>query len=349
MKPFDEKNSRSEKLLDAAGRLFARWGYDKTSVEEIAREAHISKGAVYLEFRDKEALFRAVVYRELARYAEDWLRRFEGDSNGWSFASMFRHSIAAMDENRFVKGLVTRDRQLYGDFLKRDATLVSMALSMRRELFDALQQAGIMRRDISPEALAFLVTTIGYGLIAGRDIIPEENRISLEDALQALALLLDRGLAPGGETDRDAARCFFIRVTEKARASLKELLAFGKETSTAGASAKTPCPETPKHTQHRSIHPSTTGSETVPAGSDENRGGTQAAEANQAATPGNTQKGSMRTDGGERSEGGDAEVSESETFRDRTLSRAGKNRRKERTGTPSGSAPTAPERRRDTR
>ena len=41
-------------ILDAAERLFVRYGYKKTTVDEIAQEAHIGKGTVYLHFQSKE-------------------------------------------------------------------------------------------------------------------------------------------------------------------------------------------------------------------------------------------------------------------------------------------------------
>jgi ABC-type glutathione transport system ATPase component len=58
--------NRRERLLESAASLFSRWGFDKTSVDDIAREAGISKGAVYLEFPNKDALFKAVMHWEFA-------------------------------------------------------------------------------------------------------------------------------------------------------------------------------------------------------------------------------------------------------------------------------------------
>ena len=53
--------SRRERLLAAATVLFQRYGFRKTTVEEIAREAGIGKGSVYLEFSGKEEVFLALV------------------------------------------------------------------------------------------------------------------------------------------------------------------------------------------------------------------------------------------------------------------------------------------------
>jgi AcrR family transcriptional regulator len=53
--------SRRQRILDAAGKLFERYGFGKTTVADIAREAGIGKGSVYLEFPGKEDVFLALV------------------------------------------------------------------------------------------------------------------------------------------------------------------------------------------------------------------------------------------------------------------------------------------------
>ncbi|MEU8349206.1 MULTISPECIES: TetR/AcrR family transcriptional regulator [Streptomyces] len=46
---------------------FARFGYRKTSMEEVARAAHISRPGLYFLFSSKETLFRAAVTQALGR------------------------------------------------------------------------------------------------------------------------------------------------------------------------------------------------------------------------------------------------------------------------------------------
>ncbi|MER5431843.1 TetR/AcrR family transcriptional regulator [Streptomyces sp. NPDC002588] len=46
---------------------FARFGYRKTSMEEVARAAHISRPGLYFLFSSKETLFRAAVTQALER------------------------------------------------------------------------------------------------------------------------------------------------------------------------------------------------------------------------------------------------------------------------------------------
>ena len=55
------KLHRQEEILAAAFKVFAAHGYEATRMDEVARQAGIAKGTIYLYFRDKEQLFRAVV------------------------------------------------------------------------------------------------------------------------------------------------------------------------------------------------------------------------------------------------------------------------------------------------
>ncbi len=54
---------RPDEILDAALRVFARCGLHKTNLEEVAKEAGISKGTIYLYFKNKEELFVAAAHR----------------------------------------------------------------------------------------------------------------------------------------------------------------------------------------------------------------------------------------------------------------------------------------------
>ena len=220
---MEAAKTRRENLLKAGAHLFARWGFDKTSVDDIAREAGISKGGVYLEFPNKEALFRAVLYSESLSYTEDWLQRFENDPGEWSFARMLQHSIAAIQVNPLMKALHMRDKQLFGSFLRSEPDLLLIKTSMSTELFQRLQEEGAMRTDIPAGVLAYLMSVIGYGLVAGDEIIPKEDKVPIEDSLMALGLLLDRGLAPEKARKKDAGRAYLVAMVKKMRDALSEV------------------------------------------------------------------------------------------------------------------------------
>ena len=56
-------NEKKEKIIKASIQLFAKKGFSSTTIQEIADECGISKGAFYLHFKSKEQLFnRAFEY-----------------------------------------------------------------------------------------------------------------------------------------------------------------------------------------------------------------------------------------------------------------------------------------------
>lgn len=53
--PKSENKPREKRILQATARLLMRYGYDKMTMSDIATEAGISKGAIYLHYTSKEA------------------------------------------------------------------------------------------------------------------------------------------------------------------------------------------------------------------------------------------------------------------------------------------------------
>jgi AcrR family transcriptional regulator len=76
-KPFSasERAAITAALLSHGRRLFAAQGLRKTSVEELAAAAGISKGAFYLFFESKEELFFELLERYEASYKDRLLAR----------------------------------------------------------------------------------------------------------------------------------------------------------------------------------------------------------------------------------------------------------------------------------
>lgn len=90
----DRAERTRQRLLDSAALCFASVGYSKTTVEEIAASAAVSKAVVYNHFRGKESILEALLERMLA----DWSRVSnlgEYLARGASVLDAFEHSLRA--------------------------------------------------------------------------------------------------------------------------------------------------------------------------------------------------------------------------------------------------------------
>ncbi len=203
--------ARAERILDAAARLVAHYGYDKTTVSDIAHEAGVSKGAVYLHWASKEALFEALLEREVWRHADRWLARMDADAELWSYTGMFKHMMLALQDSPLLAALLRRDARVLGSFLRTNSRLLQQKLAANTAIFQLMQAAGAVRGDIPPDVLAYLLNVFAVGFVSGGAVAPDDTP-NLEEALDALGRLLDRGLAPEGGGDRAQARRIIAQV-----------------------------------------------------------------------------------------------------------------------------------------
>lgn len=77
------KDARPQELLAAAIDLFVERGFAATRLEDVARQAGVSKGTLYLYYTNKEELFKAVVRESIVPVigeAEVSINEFDGHS-----------------------------------------------------------------------------------------------------------------------------------------------------------------------------------------------------------------------------------------------------------------------------
>ena len=78
-----ESTSESDRrghVLDVAMGVFARFGFRKTSMEEVARASHLSRQGLYLHFATKEQLFHAAVRHALETGLEAAVAQLKDES-----------------------------------------------------------------------------------------------------------------------------------------------------------------------------------------------------------------------------------------------------------------------------
>lgn len=76
----DEAAETRSSILDAAERVFDKRGVSHTSLEDIAREAGVTRGAIYWHFRNKSEVFTAMVDRVTLPMEDMVARRSDADA-----------------------------------------------------------------------------------------------------------------------------------------------------------------------------------------------------------------------------------------------------------------------------
>lgn len=77
-----EKERRRNNIIDAAERVIFAKGIDQATMEEIAEEAELSKGTLYLYFKNKNELYMAITQRGSEILNRRFAKIFTGDHTG---------------------------------------------------------------------------------------------------------------------------------------------------------------------------------------------------------------------------------------------------------------------------
>ncbi|MCK4408366.1 MAG: TetR/AcrR family transcriptional regulator [Bacteroidales bacterium] len=70
-----------DKILNVAATIFSKFGFHKTTVDEIARAAHKAKGSVYYHFKSKEELFQGVIDKEFQMLRGELIKAIDSGNN----------------------------------------------------------------------------------------------------------------------------------------------------------------------------------------------------------------------------------------------------------------------------
>jgi AcrR family transcriptional regulator len=188
-----KRESRAEKqgrtraeLLSTAAQVFARNGYEGSSVEQIAEEAGYSHGAVYSNFAGKADLFLAVLEEYMAERARELATTQVGLAEDEPIEVRAR-ALADQWMERFAK-----DREsflLHMEFIAhagRDPELAERFGTRSAALREAIagyigyyqEQEGI-EPDLPPADLALVLRALGIGLAVEALVSPSAVREDL--------------------------------------------------------------------------------------------------------------------------------------------------------------------------
>ena len=193
----DERTLREERLLDAAATLLVRWGYRKTTIDDVAREAGVGKGTIYLHWKDKNALFRAAIWREQQRFNEELQRRINADPEGGLLHRITTHGMLAALSNPLIAAIAGGKTDIVGGYLGAlDPGSLRQLVDSGDAYFRELQRAGLIRADLPVSAVTYLLGALKVGMFNWSELQSQEHKPSMEQLTEALSDLIRRWLEP---------------------------------------------------------------------------------------------------------------------------------------------------------
>lgn len=157
---MNQIRDKKQMILDIAARIFSRYGYAKTSLDEIAQEAKIAKGTIYYYYPSKEELFLMVVKEQAQSFVDEMRRNLHSIDGFENKLRYFLHAPVTYVCQKMpvlLEGLKTIPFNLQQHFdsfrAENRGKMVELLLEILR---DGIEQ-GLVSDRVSPEALCEVI------------------------------------------------------------------------------------------------------------------------------------------------------------------------------------------------
>ena len=188
------KTARGEKtlqsIIDAAEKIFHEKGYNGSTIKDIATEANVSVGTIYIYFTDKKSIYDYLLLQYSHFIRSNIAKKTEGLTS--------RREIERMGLLVFLE--IVRDRKhiyniiwesLYIDKQKFQDYHMTFAKHYTKGLQQAIDE-GSVKKDLDPEVVAW--TLMGVSNFLGLRYVMFDNDQDLEKIADMAMDLIEKGL-----------------------------------------------------------------------------------------------------------------------------------------------------------
>lgn len=193
-----KRQERARRILDAAEALILRWGYDKTTLDDIARQARVARGTIYLHWKTREELLMALITRERLKIGEEIRQRMEADPAGLTLRGLLKSSALAVMKNPLMRAVLSRNTDMLGRLADQGYGQAPFSRSVEesKQFFEMLRAQGVVGTDMDISAQTYMLGAMWFGFFMANTWLPEEFHLSDERVAELLAEAVQRVLAP---------------------------------------------------------------------------------------------------------------------------------------------------------
>jgi AcrR family transcriptional regulator len=167
------KENIKNKIIESAISTFSKYGYDKSRMDDIAKTAKLSKGTLYLYFKNKEELFNAISERNTNELRNQLSKLFQNNDNDLITSiqnfyedindqgyRMFFEIISESSRNKNLKKLLYKERKQILDIII--------------DYLNILKEKGYIKKDIE-------ITEIAYGFLSLYDGLKINKLLGIDE------------------------------------------------------------------------------------------------------------------------------------------------------------------------
>lgn len=200
------QQTRPSRILDVAAALLVQWGYKRVTVDDIAQQAGVGTGTVYLHWKTKEALFESVLLRELHTLWDDLAQKIREDPQEALLHRLLSALLCAIKQRPLACALFTRDTLVLGKLVQRSLVEQNQTFVGGEDVLAMLRELGLMRSDVDSKTQAHAFGAVWTGFVFVDQLLPPQGRPPLDVQADALIHTIRHTFEPGTPPDESALR-----------------------------------------------------------------------------------------------------------------------------------------------
>jgi hypothetical protein len=161
---------------------------------------------MYLHWKTREELFRALIMREKLELAEDLKQRICADPAGGTLRGILKHSTLALMQRPLLKAILLRDMDVLGKLAYGSQSSVAQAEKLMgfKIYLELLREYGLVRTDLSLQAQVYMFSAIFMGFFCVAPLMPDEYTLTDEELADLMAETVHCTLEAGHPVPSDA-------------------------------------------------------------------------------------------------------------------------------------------------
>lgn len=182
-------------ILTAATKVFAKKGFFNARISDIAKEAKIADGTIYLYFNNKHDILISIFEKELGAIHTQTLEMVEKEDDAEAMLRIFIvNYLRAMKKNKFFAGVMQLElRQTDKQIKEYRNNQFAGYVNMLAKIISLGQEQNVFRSDLNPDIIKRTI----YGALEETSRVWNaslESHYSLEETIQQLFHLIISGL-----------------------------------------------------------------------------------------------------------------------------------------------------------
>ncbi len=195
--------SRADKrrhILEAAVEVFAKAGFHKSRVSDVARAANVADGTIYLYFKSKDEILLCIFEEAMAEMIEAVEEKLDTLDDPFEMLRTFTEfHMDRVERRRSVAKVLQVELRLSNTFMRQyKPTKLKQYLDIVGRIVEDGQARGLMRNDVNP----IIVRRALFGAldeIAMQWILTPGARYGLRESASQIADIFTSGLRPAVE------------------------------------------------------------------------------------------------------------------------------------------------------